>query len=79
MLRFLVVELVHARKCAAYHDGNPLTTVKRQCGDAVVFVASDGDEEMLRRIMAQLPEEEPYEENFLERVSAGLNRLIPVG
>ena len=24
-------------------------------------------------------EEEPYEENFLERVSAGLNRLIPVG
>ncbi|HMQ66458.1 MAG TPA: zf-HC2 domain-containing protein [Arachnia sp.] len=59
-------------------EGLPTVAVW-QCGDAVVFVASDGDEEMLSRIMAQLPEEEPYEENFLERVSAGLNRLIPVG
>jgi hypothetical protein len=59
-------------------EGLPTVAVW-QCGDAVVFVASDGDEEMLSRIMAQLPDEEPYEENFLERVSAGLNRLIPVG
>ena len=42
-------------------------------------VASEGDEEMPSRIMAQLPDEQPYEEDFLERVSAGLNRLIPVG
>ena len=59
-------------------EGLPTVAVW-QCGDAVVFVASDGDEEMLSRIMAQLPDEEPYEEDFLERVSAGLNRLIPVG
>lgn len=59
-------------------EGLPTVAVW-QCGDAVVFVASDGDEEMLSRIMAQLPDEQPYEEDFLERVSAGLNRLIPVG
>ncbi|MFT3887494.1 MAG: anti-sigma factor [Arachnia sp.] len=50
-----------------------------QCGDAVVFVASDGDEETLSRIMAQLPEEQPYQETLMDRVSAGLSRLNPLG
>ncbi|MBK7821806.1 MAG: zf-HC2 domain-containing protein [Tessaracoccus sp.] len=59
-------------------EGMPTVAVW-QCGDAVVFVASDGDEEMLNRIMAQLPEERPYEDTLLDRISAGLDRLVPTG
>lgn len=50
-----------------------------QADEAVVWVTSNGSEQMIREIGEQLPQHAEHHASLLDRVRAGLGRLVPVG
>ncbi|SHI90352.1 Putative zinc-finger [Tessaracoccus bendigoensis DSM 12906] len=55
-----------------------LPTLYWQSGEAVVWATTNGSYELLCDIADELPQEAPYPSSLLDRVAAGLNRLVPV-
>lgn len=63
-----------------HSEGVGLTAVELwQCGDAVVWVTTNGSDDLLKRITADLPAEQPYRASILDRISMGVKRLVRVG
>lgn len=56
-----------------------IPTLYWQSGDAVIWVTTNGSYDLLGEISARLPQEAPYSASLVDRVVAGLDRLIPVG
>lgn len=50
-----------------------------QCGDAVIWVTTNGSDDLLDDIASDLPTEKPYRASILDRISAGIDRLVRVG
>lgn len=50
-----------------------------QCGDAVISVTTNGSADLVGRISAELPEAAPYKASIMDKIKAGLDRLVPVG
>ena len=50
-----------------------------QADEAVVWVTSNGSEQMIREIGEQLPQHAEHHASLLDRVRAGLGRLVPAG
>jgi len=56
--------------------GTP-TVAMWQCGDAAIWVSTNGSPELVSELKAGLPEELPYDESVLDKVAAGIDRLVP--
>lgn len=50
-----------------------------QCADAVIWVTTNGTAELMHRIAAELPGQEPYSRSLGEQIASGFKRLLPFG
>lgn len=50
-----------------------------QSGDAVIWVTSNGSPSLISKISEQFPGESAYRSSLLDRLEAGLERLVPLG
>lgn len=50
-----------------------------QCDDAVIWVTTNGSVDLVSEISQQLPQEEPYQASLVDKIKAGIDRLVSVG